>query len=70
MKIQNRGDVQVVLDARFKQPYPVLKDKVSLDGTEFSMAFQANEVALTIDGKQYTGGVYYLLDEETLNDRD
>jgi len=63
MKIQNRKDTQVMLTATFRQPYPVCINKFSMDNNDFDLAIQTSEVSLLIDGVEYIGGVYYLLDK-------
>jgi len=65
MKIKtiSNGDLEIVMEARMKTPYPALKREVAIDGQKADVVVVTSQLTCRKDGKIYQGYHAYILAE-------
>ncbi len=63
MKIRGH-ECELGYEAKFRSPYPVVKNEIVVDGVKADFVIATGECRYTIDGKSYSGEVLICLRED------
>jgi hypothetical protein len=64
LKIQGKNNVQLIMEGKLKQPYPLSEVIITVKGKTVDLAVAVSETHYHIDGKNYSGLLMYLLNED------
>lgn len=64
MKIDGHKKVEVYLEGKYRQPYPVVESKITVDGNDVDFAIATGQMRIEIDGVMYSGEMLICMNKE------
>jgi len=61
----SNGDLEIIMEARMKAPYPKLKQEVSINNEKADVVAVTSQITCTKDGRIYKGYHAYILADVT-----
>lgn len=64
MKISGHKNVEVWMEAKYRQPFPEVDSEILVDGKKADFVISTGEYRIEIDGKTYSGESLIVMAEE------
>jgi hypothetical protein len=64
VKITGHKNVVVWMEAKYRQPFPVVKSQITVDGRMADFVISTGEYRIEIDGKTYSGESLIVMAED------
>jgi len=61
MKVKGLGQIEIMMESKYKQPYPAVDSKITIDGTTADLVIPIGQMVISVDGQEYGGELLYVL---------
>jgi hypothetical protein len=61
MKVEGLGKIEIDLEGKYRQPYPAVDSKITVDEIVADLVISTGQIVLTVDGQKYGGELLYIL---------